>query len=85
MKPAAGLSWVVEDFGVTLFCREKGLHFSIPYPMAGLWSLVANGNYDRETARDLIALLRSVDPTESDDAVRAALTSWRGMGLLEEG
>ena len=85
MKPAAGLSWVVEDFGVTLFCREKGLHLSIPYPMAGLWALVANGNYDRKTAGDLVALLRSTDRPAAEDAVRAALAFWRETGLVEEG
>ena len=85
MKPAAGLFWVVEDFGVTLYCREKGLHLSIPYPMAGLWALVANGNYDRETACDLIALLRAIDQPEAEDAVSKTLAGWRETGLLEEG
>ena len=45
MKSLCGLLWFVETRGVTLCNRNESVRLSIPYPHAGLWALIANGNY----------------------------------------
>ncbi len=84
MKPATGLSWLVEDSGVTLLRRDRGIHLSIPYPWAGLWALIANGNYTMETACDLMAVLQSISKAEAEDRIRNTLEAWVRQGLLKE-
>lgn len=84
MKPSPDISWVVEKRGVTLMNRRARVSFSIPYPAAGLWALLANGNYSLTGARDLMAILMSVSAPEAEQEVLRILAGWRDAGLLQD-
>jgi hypothetical protein len=82
LKPAPGISWIVEVRGVTLVSRQRGAFASIPYPYAGLWAMVADGTYTPERARKLMALLMAVDEEESEREIVRTSAAWRGHGLV---
>lgn len=82
MKPACQVVWFVETQGVTLYSRDGTVRCSIPYPHAGLWSLIANGDYSEESAAELISVLMSVGRHEAEREVRETLAAWMQARLL---
>jgi hypothetical protein len=85
MKPSDRLSWFVEVGGVTLWDRHGGKHLSIPYPHAGLWALIANGNYSKAYAVELMRLLMPASRKAAQHEVEATLSAWTGLGLISRG
>lgn len=83
MRPSSGLSWFVETRGVTLWSRS-GTRLSIPYPHAGLWALVANGNYNKVFAAELMSVLMSAGKQEAEREVETTLAAWKEAGLVIE-
>ena len=61
VKPSENVSWFVEMHGVTLSSGDGSVRHSIPYPHAGLWALIANGNYSDGCAIDMMSNLMLVD------------------------
>ena len=57
---------------------------SIPYPQAGLWALVANGNYSKARAVELMSVLMSIGRQEAERKVEDTLSAWMQAGLLSE-
>lgn len=84
MKPSCQLSWFVETKGVTLCNRDGSVRQSIPYPHAGLWALVANGNYSPACATELMSVLMSVAREQARREVEETLAAWRQHGFLSE-
>jgi hypothetical protein len=83
VRPAQGIAWVVEQYGVTIYCRDRGPLVSIAYPYAGLWALIADGTYASTRARDVLALLAGMDEGTAARQAARALSAWRTLGLLE--
>lgn len=83
IRPSRRLTWFVEARGVTLCSYDRQLHVSIPYPHAGLWALIANGNYRPGPAAELMSVLLSVDRERAADEVASTLAAWRQAGFLE--
>ena len=77
MKPSCYVSWFVEMRGVTLCSRDGSLRQSIPYPHAGLWALIADGNYSPAYATELMGVLMSVGRQEAKREVEDTLAVWR--------
>ncbi len=84
MKPSEQLTWFVETRGVTLNSRDGQICHSIPYPHAGLWALVANGNYSLSHATELMIILMSVSRQAAMQEVEKTLAAWKQKGLLSE-
>ena len=42
--------------GVTLWRRDSSVRHSIPYPRAALWALIANGNYNKTSAAEMMSI-----------------------------
>jgi hypothetical protein len=82
MKPAPCISWFVERQGVTVYGRNGEISLSIPYPYAGLWALVANGNYTPSAAANLMSVLLDASPDEARRSVAETLASWTELGLI---
>jgi hypothetical protein len=85
MKPSSRLSWFVETRGVTLSSRDGNVHLSIPYPHAGLWALIANGNYRKDRAVELMSILMSVGKQEAEREIEETISTWIRAGILAEG
>jgi hypothetical protein len=83
MKPSSRITWFVETRGVTLSGAALSLHVSIPYPYAGLWALIANGNYSPGLAAELMSVLLSVDRDQAASEVALTLAAWQQAGYLE--
>lgn len=83
LKPAADIAWAVELRGVTLFSRRRNIYWSIPYPYAGLWAMLADGTYSLERARDLMALLTADGDEAAEHRVVSVVAAWRREGLLD--
>ena len=83
MKPSSHLTWFVETRGVTLSSHDRRLDVSIPYPYAGLWALIANGNYSPGLAAELMSVLLSVDKEQAAGEVALTLAAWQQAGYLE--
>lgn len=84
MKPSCQVSWFVETRGVTLCSRDGSVRHSIPYPHAGLWALIANGNYSAAYASELMGVLMSVGRQEAEREVEETLAAWMQAGFLSE-
>ena len=84
MKPSNQITWFVEMQGVTLCSRDRNVRRSIPYPHAGLWALIANGNYNSSRATEMMSILMSVAGPEAEYEVGETLAEWRRAGLLCE-
>lgn len=84
LKIAPGIQWVVERQGITLFSADAARCVSLPYPGAGLWALLANGNYTPAAARELFEVLLDADAAQASAAVAGLLAAWTSMGLLAE-
>jgi len=84
MKPSRKVSWFVETRGVTLWSRDGSVCLSIPYPHAGLWALIANGNYNPACAAELLSVLMSIGRQEAMREVEKTLAAWRQEGFLSE-
>lgn len=82
MRPATGVSWVVENYGVTVTRRGGTLFMSIPYPDAALWALVAHGNYTPGRASRLLATIIRTDEETAHCTVEQALRHWLDEGLI---
>lgn len=82
MNPVPHLSWFVETRGVTLVHRDRGVELSIPYPYAGLWALIANGNFELTFATEMMGILLSVARREAAREVRETLEVWRKASLI---
>ena len=76
MRPATGVSWVVENYGVTVTRPAGALFLSIPYPYAALWALIADGNYRAEFASRLLATLVPTDEQEAGHVAQRTLQQW---------
>lgn len=85
VRPAPGIAWVVEQNGVTVVDRDRGALVSIAYPYAGLWAMIVGGTYTAGRACDLVMLLTGMDEGAVERQIVGALSSWRGLGLLEAG
>jgi len=81
VRPSPGVSWIVETTGVTLLYRD-GVRLSIPYPSAALWALVANGNYEKGFATELVSILRTTGRREAEEDVEQTLAGWIRAGLV---
>ena len=64
--------------------RDGSVRHSIPYPHAGLWALIANGNYNKTCAAELMSVLMSVGRHEAEREVEETLAAWMQAGLLSE-
>jgi len=84
MKPSIQVTWFVEMQGVTLYSRDTKVRRSIPYPYAGLWALIADGNYNPSRATEMMSILMSVAGPEAEYEVGETLAEWRRAGLLCE-
>jgi hypothetical protein len=88
MKPAKHVTWYVEMQGVTLcvtLCGRHGnLRASIAYPHAGLWALIAHGNYSPARATEMMSVLMSIDRRQAESEVTDTLEAWRRAGLVCE-
>jgi hypothetical protein len=84
VKPSRQVSWFVETRGVTLCSRDGSVCHSIPYPHAGLWALLANGNYSPACATELMSILMSLGKQEARREVEKTLEAWRQLGFLSE-
>lgn len=84
MKPSGQVSWFVETKGVTLCGKNGGVRHSIPYPHAGLWALIANGNYTPDGAIELMSVLMAVGEREAEREVEETLAIWIQQGILSE-
>jgi hypothetical protein len=84
VRPSNRILWFVETRGVTIGSRDKSLSFSIPYPYAGLWALIANGNYHKECAVELMSHLMSTDRNKAEREVEETLVDWMQTGLLSK-
>lgn len=82
VKPSPNICWLVLKRGITLVSPETGPLASIPYPYAGLWALIAEGNVSQERARDLMAVLMSIDEQEAQGQVINTLTAWQKAGFV---
>ena len=82
LRPAPDLAWVVETRGLTLVRRRGGAFASIPYPHAGLWAILADGSYTPERARNLLALLLSIDEKAAERELVQTLAAWQEAGLI---
>ena len=78
------MSWFVETRGVTLCSRDGSVRHSIPYPHAGMWALIADGNFSKASAAELMSLLMSVGRQEAEIEVEETLAVWMQMGFLSE-
>jgi hypothetical protein len=84
MKPSSQMSWFVETRGVTLCSLDGSVRCSIGYPHAGLWALIANGNYSLASAIELMSVLMSVKRPEAERAVEDTLNAWKREGFISE-
>ena len=84
MKPSDHVSWFVETRGVSLCSRDGDVQQSIPYPHAGLWALLANGNYTQDGAIELMSVLMAVGALEAEREVEETLVIWIQQGILSE-
>lgn len=84
MRPSCRVSWFVETRGVTLCSRDGSVRHSIPYPHAGMWALIADGNFSKASAAELMSLLMSVGRQEAEIEVEETLAVWMQMGFLSE-
>lgn len=84
MRPSCQVSWFVETRGVTLCNREGSVRHSIPYPHAGLWALIANGNYSETCAAELMSVLMSVGRREAEREIEETLAAWMQAGFLSK-
>ncbi len=82
MRPAQGISWFVETRGATLGSQDGGIRLSIPYPHAALWAIIANGNYRRDWAVDLIRTLLCTDKDTAQREVEKTLDVWLQTGIV---
>ncbi len=82
MKPAPHVRWTVELRGLTVLDTRQDLAFSIPYPHAALWSLLALGRAQPMRARELMALLMNVPSERAEREVQSTLAAWQADGLL---
>jgi hypothetical protein len=82
MKPSSRIVWFIETRGVTLCSHDKRLNLSIPYPYAGLWALIANGNYRKDYAVELMSHLLLADRNRAEREVEETLDDWIRAGLL---
>ena len=82
MRPSCWVSWFVEMQGVTLYSRDESVRLSIPYPHAGLWELIANGNYRKDRAIELMSILMSAGRQEAEREVEETLSAWMRGGLV---
>jgi hypothetical protein len=84
VRPSCDVSWFVEMRGVTLYSSDGSVRCSIPYPHAGLWALIANGNYSKTCAAEMMSVLMSIGRHEAEREVEEALAAWMQAGLLSE-
>jgi hypothetical protein len=82
MKPSGQVAWFVETRAVTLCSRDGSVRHSIPYPHAGLWALIANGNYQPGYAAELMSVLMSISREEAAREVERTLAAWTRAGFL---
>lgn len=82
MKPQPGISWFVEDWGVSVIHANGSGRCSIRYPHAALWTLISNGNYTEEYATELIAILSEGSGLQAAAFVAETLTAWQAQGLI---
>jgi len=82
MKPAKHVVWHVEMQGVTLCSRHRNLRASIAYPHAGLWALIAHGNYSPASAAEMMSVLMSIDRRKAEREVADTLEAWRRAGFV---
>ena len=82
MRPSDQVSWFVEARGVTLSSRDGRVRQSIPYPHAGLWALIANGNYSKACAVELMSVLMSVGRHKAECEVEKTFAAWMQAGFL---
>ena len=84
MKASSQVSWFVETRGVTLCSHDGSVRHSISYPHAGLWALIANGNYSKICAAELMSVLMSVGRQDAECEVEVTLAAWKQAGFLSE-
>jgi hypothetical protein len=84
MKPSNRIVWHVETRGVTIGSRDRSISISIPYPYAGLWSLIANGNYRKDSAVALMSHLMQAERNRAAIEVEKTLMDWMQTGLLSK-
>jgi hypothetical protein len=80
--PAPGLSWCVEEGGVTILPQD-GPEAFLPYPEAALWDFVARNL----PAERVVRMLRAISgECEMEKFVGRTLGAWIERGwLVEEG
>ena len=79
---AAGVGWVVETRGLTLFRADLGAFCGVPYPFAAIWDLLQRGYRIEDTAR-LTGYIAAVPPDRARDLVLRAIRGWVTLGVLD--
>ena len=83
-RPAAGVSWVVQDEGVRLIDELSRQVETLAHPAAAAWELLARG-HDAARAAEMFGWIAGLPAGQAAAEVRRYIRQWTDAGWLEPG
>jgi len=79
--PAPYIKWSVESDGIKVINQQTGLVYTIYYPQAALWDLMAR-EYKFKLVFRMICKITAAEPAAAHQLIMESIEKWVQKGLL---